>query len=69
MTINNKIYVEKIKEDTIDFLLKAVGNTKGHIGELLAKTDDKEGYYEIKEFIDALEANLEYFIEHHKDKI
>ena len=46
------INVEMVKGKTISYILNALNNSKAHAGELLAKTEDFEGYRELMVFLD-----------------
>ena len=39
-----EIHVDKLMNNTIQFMLTSLTKTEAHVGQLLAKTGDKPGY-------------------------
>ena len=39
-----EIHVDKLMNNTIQFMLTSLTKTEAHVGQLLAKTSDKPGY-------------------------
>ena len=56
-----EIHVDKLMNNTIQFMLTSLTKTEAHVGQLLAKTGDKPGYEDATVAIDGLkELILDY---------
>ena len=60
-----EINTQLVKGKTISYLLGALNNSKAHAGELLAKTEDFDGYKDLIAFLDELRESIVEF----EDKI
>ncbi len=50
------IHVDKLMNNTLNFLMESLTRTEAHAGQLLAKTGDTDGYREVLAHINELRA-------------
>lgn len=59
--VQRPINVDLVATKTTNYLLGALNNSKAHLGELLAKSRDFDGYDEAMRFLEGMrEAILDY---------
>ena len=67
MNNKDKIDVDKVKWDTIDFLFNSLDKTRAHTVKLFRNTKDIDGLTDVNDWLALLEDHLNEFNDKHMD--